>query len=709
MRPVSSKRALLASASLGALLLASAAHAQSNGLGPVEVTPGLSALFNPVITNPTVKDGLSIVGPSTSLNLSSVVPTTGEYFKGGGATLSTAFPGVASPANPILSENAFFNTTTKDANTAEYTLSIYTHVVTGLALPWITSTVYAAGRESKSSGNIYVTPLGGTAGVTPPSGTGTGINDGGVLWNYVGPATNDQGKVGLWLSQLVDAGAGETWNGAIDQVLNAGLSVAINSYYQNVEFDQQNSAGNFVLGANAYNVTIGGNTFFTSTAQLAITTNAGAGVNAEHFGVIFSDGANGGHLVDTSVIALNLVAPIGIDLNPFGTSSYSNKQFNGVNFSVAGTGAVVGASFGVLNGATAGMLAYANASQNTWVEQGTTGGVDGQDAVYPASVQGITATALWAPGATAISVNTCTGLAANQYAFDSTSQFAVGTTGSCTALSLSIPGGAINGGANGDAIGSYGGAYQTGVMSALPLAQMRLNMGFSPSRGHYVIGQSNTGANATLQDVELDGGSIGSTALTLVGVGGPYARLPNNVGLYGRNAGNSADILAISVDTSNNINIGSSAATTTALITGALTTRNLVTINNVVVTTGANTVFDVFAPNLGTGPASMIEHFGVANSTGNDWVTTYSNLGSNNVGNFVSMGFGGHTAALFMYPSGLVAPGTFALTSAAPVVAAGQIGLGSTVAATGNCGTLAGDAGCLIINVAGTTRYIPYY
>ena len=46
-------------------------------------------------------------------------------------------------------------------------------------------------------------------------------------------------------------------------------------------------------------------------------------------------------------------------------------------------------------------------------------------------------------------------------------------------------------------------------------------------------------------------------------------------------------------------------------------------------------------------------------------------------------------------------------TAAAPTVAASQIGFGSTVAASTNCGTT--GTGCVVINVAGTTRYITYY
>jgi hypothetical protein len=51
--------------------------------------------------------------------------------------------------------------------------------------------------------------------------------------------------------------------------------------------------------------------------------------------------------------------------------------------------------------------------------------------------------------------------------------------------------------------------------------------------------------------------------------------------------------------------------------------------------------------------------------------------------------------------------GSFVATAAAPTVAASQIGYGSTVAASTNCGTV--GTGCIVVNVAGTTRYITYY
>lgn len=59
--------------------------------------------------------------------------------------------------------------------------------------------------------------------------------------------------------------------------------------------------------------------------------------------------------------------------------------------------------------------------------------------------------------------------------------------------------------------------------------------------------------------------------------------------------------------------------------------------------------------------------------------------------------------------SGTVGAGNFTATVAAPTVAAAQIGYGSTTAAATNCGSLSGAAGCVVINVAGTTHYVPYY
>jgi hypothetical protein len=59
--------------------------------------------------------------------------------------------------------------------------------------------------------------------------------------------------------------------------------------------------------------------------------------------------------------------------------------------------------------------------------------------------------------------------------------------------------------------------------------------------------------------------------------------------------------------------------------------------------------------------------------------------------------------------SGTLNLGNMVATAAAPTVSSARIGYGSTVAAATSCGSLTLAAGCVVINVAGTPRYIPYY
>ena len=60
----------------------------------------------------------------------------------------------------------------------------WVHVASAASAEWVTGTVYGAGARVTSAGVSYVTAAGGTAGATAPTGSGTGIDDGGVLWDY---------------------------------------------------------------------------------------------------------------------------------------------------------------------------------------------------------------------------------------------------------------------------------------------------------------------------------------------------------------------------------------------------------------------------------------------------------------------------------------------------------------------------------------------
>lgn len=58
--------------------------------------------------------------------------------------------------------------------------------------------------------------------------------------------------------------------------------------------------------------------------------------------------------------------------------------------------------------------------------------------------------------------------------------------------------------------------------------------------------------------------------------------------------------------------------------------------------------------------------------------------------------------------AGLITTANVALTSAAPTVSANQIGYGSTTAAASNCGVISATA-CIVVNIGGTTHYVPYF
>lgn len=57
---------------------------------------------------------------------------------------------------------------------------------------WLTLTPYAEGDLRSNFGNAYVVVVAGTSGATGPSGTGSGITDGGVIWNFSGPGVGER-------------------------------------------------------------------------------------------------------------------------------------------------------------------------------------------------------------------------------------------------------------------------------------------------------------------------------------------------------------------------------------------------------------------------------------------------------------------------------------------------------------------------------------
>lgn len=98
------------------------------------------------------------------------------------------------PSGGAISKSGTWEDTSADnggeARHFEFVKSDGTTVVArGLASrQWTSSTAYLVGQQVVNNGLAYVVTTAGTsAGSGGPTGTGTGITDGTVVWNYVGP------------------------------------------------------------------------------------------------------------------------------------------------------------------------------------------------------------------------------------------------------------------------------------------------------------------------------------------------------------------------------------------------------------------------------------------------------------------------------------------------------------------------------------------
>lgn len=121
---------------------------------------------------------------------------------------------------------------------AMYRLETPYLVAVGNPTPWTTGQVVAAGAyRTSDGGKVYKTTAGGTCGVTAPTGTGTAINDGAVLWDYVQAALaldttrwdmDEDGNQGMYgpaasaLEHLMQSGA---------RSMNFGINSSTNDVY----------------------------------------------------------------------------------------------------------------------------------------------------------------------------------------------------------------------------------------------------------------------------------------------------------------------------------------------------------------------------------------------------------------------------------------------------------------------------------------------
>ncbi len=97
--------------------------------------------------------------------------------------LSAAKPDTAGNRGKYARGNTVGNTAAAAAATPGWTCTLSGY----LAPAWAISTAYAVGQIRTNGGNVYVVRVAGTsAGAGGPAGTGTGIVDNTVTWDYIG-------------------------------------------------------------------------------------------------------------------------------------------------------------------------------------------------------------------------------------------------------------------------------------------------------------------------------------------------------------------------------------------------------------------------------------------------------------------------------------------------------------------------------------------
>lgn len=142
-----------------------------------------------------------IGNPYRYLSAIQTFPATGTYVAGDILFNSTP-AGVSSPTGWECTTTGAISTTAWVANTA-YVVSdlrlnagnTYVCIDAGISAPttaWVASTTYAIGACRTNGGNTYVcTKAGVSASSGGPTGTGFGIVDGTVNWDYLNPITGD--------------------------------------------------------------------------------------------------------------------------------------------------------------------------------------------------------------------------------------------------------------------------------------------------------------------------------------------------------------------------------------------------------------------------------------------------------------------------------------------------------------------------------------
>ncbi len=140
-------------------------------------------------TAPVTWDGLTLVGfgvePYKSSGIWDCTADYGYSNEQAGGVKSLSVPGLTDPLGPEFE----FDLTAQQAHITQSLRTVtsrFDGAEGGLSPPaaWASGTAYAVGDYATYGGNVYVVTTAGTSSGSGPTGTGTGITDGSVVWDF---------------------------------------------------------------------------------------------------------------------------------------------------------------------------------------------------------------------------------------------------------------------------------------------------------------------------------------------------------------------------------------------------------------------------------------------------------------------------------------------------------------------------------------------
>jgi len=303
-------------------------------------------------TNTLIRDGHLLSAANGSYTAASLTVGEGDSFMGTatvvdgkvtavsvdnpGKFLTTPFFTFAGQGNTVVPvASAILKVVGADKIAGGSNYDENTTVTVGVA--WAASTVYSVGTQRSNNGNLYTVATAGTSDAAGgPSGTGSGITDGTVSWNYAGPATTATATVSAGVVtavNIITQGSGYTAAPAIT-ISGAGTGASYLPYLSVVSMNVTNQGAGYTTVPRVLHTYLGiGNSTTSRTMTILGNVTFRKGVS------VFS-GSSSGVRTQNLIIGGDLSAESQVDFVMYRQANTGNTD---VTFNKSGDQAISGA------------------------------------------------------------------------------------------------------------------------------------------------------------------------------------------------------------------------------------------------------------------------------------------------------------------------------------------------------------------------------